>query len=270
MRRLIGLLGMVAVLAAAPGMASAQEPSDADVTTTSVTSAATSAPEPADQTRTTSTSASAPVVEPSTPVAPEVGAGQYSTPEWWPLRGSNLIGCTRNSPDRAGLHICQGNYHPVWAIDIEGPSGQNVYAAGAGQAFQHTDPGCTGYGNYITINHNGRWSLYGHLSSFSVANGAWVDQNPVIGKVGHTGNVSGCSYNHLHYEESMSGSWWTGAVDPGAVKACLNDQVVTYPNAFGATSWSGLRGHTYTATSSGNGCGGGSQPLADGDLYRIG
>ena len=240
-RKLLALIGFVAVAAGMAGVASAQG---------------------SHETGQVGVSASPPVSAVSFSVdgvdspTSEAGVGQYSAPDWWPLRGSNLIGCTRNSSDRVGGPvICEGSYHPVWAIDVEGPEGQDVYATGAGQAFRHTDPGCTGYGNYITVNHNGRWSLYAHLSSFSVADGAWVDQNTVIGKVGHTGNTSDCSYNHLHYEESTTGAWWTGAVDPGPFKACVSNQVTTYPNAFGTTTWNGLRGHTYTASSSGTSCG---------------
>ena len=54
--------------------------------------------------------------------AQAAGPGDYSPSDWWPLRGSNLVGCAHNSPGP----ICGGDYHPFWAIDVqagEGPGG---------------------------------------------------------------------------------------------------------------------------------------------------
>jgi murein DD-endopeptidase MepM/ murein hydrolase activator NlpD len=138
-------------------------------------------------------------------VAAAAGPNEYGPPEWWPLRGENLVGCARNSPGT----ICEGNYHPVWAVDIEGPEGQSVYAAGAGLAKVYSDTtGCTGYGRAVVIEHGGSVkSLYAHFSNFSAdiaanPNGVWVDQNTVIGYVGHTGNVSRCATRRRRTEVS--------------------------------------------------------------------
>lgn len=197
--------------------------------------------------------------------AAAAGPGEYGPPEWWPLRGSNLIGCARNSPDGGSLHVCEGNYHPVWAIDIQANEGQPIYASGAGLAkvYENTT-GCSGYGRAVVVEHGGSTkSLYGHMSQFSDAlkaspNGVWVDQNTVIGYVGHTGDVSNCSYNHLHYEETTNGGFWASATDPGVFKACNGSQPVSYPTAFGKSSWNGFPGHIYTAVNDGTACDGGS------------
>ncbi len=178
-------------------------------------------------------------------------AATYSSPAWWPLRGSNKVGCARNSPGP----ICEGDYHSWWAIDVEGAEGQNVYASGSGIAELHTDPGCDGYGRYVVVDHGlyGR-SLYGHLSAFSVADGAQVTRHTLIGKIGHSGAVSGCRYDHLHYEET-AGSFGTGARDPGQLKACHGNTLVSYPSDWDQPSWNGLPAHTLWADSDGTNCG---------------
>lgn len=193
--------------------------------------------------------------------ASAAGVNQYSPAEWWPLRGANLIGCTTRSPDRVGLSICNGSHHSVNAIDIEGPEGQAVHAAGAGLATVYSNStACSGYGKTVVVDHGpyGK-TLYSHLSGFSPAldaspGGVWVDENTVIGAIGHTGSVSGCSYNHLHLEFSTTGTWGSGAALVPDLKGCVGDTVRTYPDAFGQSDWVGLRGHTSTATSDGTGC----------------
>ena len=196
------------------------------------------------------------------------GVGQYSPPDWWPLRGSNLVGCTYNSPGS----ICGGNYHPVWAIDVQAAEGQPVYASGSGLAkVSSNTTACTGYGRSVVVEHGGATkSLYAHLSNFSAAlnaspGGVWVDANTVIGYVGHTGAVSNCSYNHLHYEETTNGGFWSSATDPGPLHACIGSSDVTYPQQWGRSTWAGLPGHTYTARHDGAGCGG----TSDGSFVSV-
>ena len=54
------------------------------------------------------------------------------------------------------------------------------------------------YGNYVVISHGpGNRTLYAHMSSLSVKEGATVTQGQVIGITGSTGISSG---PHLHYE----------------------------------------------------------------------
>jgi hypothetical protein len=189
--------------------------------------------------------------------AEAAGPGEYSSPEAWPLRGSNLVGCAKDSPGP----ICGGTYHPSWAIDVEAPQGQEIYASGAGLAKVYTNTtACSNYGRSVVIEHGGSVkSLYGHMSNFSAdiaANplGVWVDENTVIGYVGHTGNVSNCSYNHLHYEETTNGSLDTSATDPGPLRACVGGSLRSYPAYWGQGSWDGLPGHTLTAASDAANC----------------
>lgn len=97
--------------------------------------------------------------------------------------------------------------HP--AIDIQTNGKANpVVASKAGTVVIATKGGkgnkMSGYGNVIVIDHgNGETTLYAHLSSFKVSAGQKVNQGQVIGNVGNTGNVSGRTGMHLHYEQKV-------------------------------------------------------------------
>jgi hypothetical protein len=180
------------------------------------------------------------------------GSGQYSPPDWWPLRGSNLVGCTRNSTGP----ICGGNYHSWWAIDVSAPEGSPIYAAGAGRASMYSNStGCSGYGRAVAIDHGGGVrSLYAHMSNFATGiDGAMVGPGTVIGYVGGTGYSEPCGYVHLHYEET-NGGFGAGARDPGELQACIGSQRVSYPSYWGQSSWNGLPGQSYTARSDSTAC----------------
>lgn len=53
------------------------------------------------------------------------------------------------------------------------------------------------FGNYIVINHNGYFTLYGHLEQVHVNKGDHVKAGDIIGKGGNTGYSQGA---HLHFE----------------------------------------------------------------------
>ena len=60
------------------------------------------------------------------------------------------------------------------------------------------------YGNYVVISHGpGNTTLYAHMSSRSVSEGATVSQGQAIGVTGNTGISRGA---HLHYEITEGGS----------------------------------------------------------------
>lgn len=76
-----------------------------------------------------------------------------------------------------------------------------LLASAAGTATRHFEAG--GAGNYVVITHGGGWSTYYfHLQSFSIADGATVEQGQEIGLVGSTGASSG---PHIHYEQLRDG-----------------------------------------------------------------
>lgn len=88
-------------------------------------------------------------------------------------------------------------------VDFAAPRGTPIYAAGNGTVTYAGRKG--GYGNYIRIRHNGRYSTaYAHLKGIKrgVRKGRRVTQGQVIGYVGSTGRSTG---PHLHYEVHVNG-----------------------------------------------------------------
>lgn len=123
-----------------------------------------------------------------------VGTGSFL----WPAPTSTYI------TSRFGLRI-----HPVTGVqkshtgtDIGAGAGDNVLAAAPGVVTMASWNG--GYGNCVMIDHgNGYQTLYAHMSSIAVSNGAAVSAGSVIGYVGSTGVSTG---PHLHFEVWASGS----------------------------------------------------------------
>lgn len=96
-----------------------------------------------------------------------------------------------------------GELHPYNAVDFANRCGTPVYAAADGMVTVVTDNGAwnSGYGNHIRIQHsNGALTLYAHLSVVNVKAGQSVTQGQVIGAIGNTGNVTGPTGCHLHFE----------------------------------------------------------------------
>ena len=92
-------------------------------------------------------------------------------------------------------HTSYEKYHT--GIDLTSRSGTTIYASASGTISLYRGWG-GGYGNHIVISHgNGYSTLYGHMSSFSVSQGQWVNQGQVIGIMGSTGWSTG---THLHFE----------------------------------------------------------------------
>lgn len=119
----------------------------------------------------------------------------------WPA-SSNYI------TSRFGLriHPITGQQKSHTGIDIGAGAGTNVLAAAPGVVTMASWNG--GYGNCVMIDHgNGYQTLYAHMSSITVANGAAVSAGTVVGLVGSTGVSTG---PHLHFEIFASGS----RVDP--------------------------------------------------------
>lgn len=102
-------------------------------------------------------------------------------------------------------------YGPRWGrmhtgIDIDGTSGQPIVASKSGRVIVASYYG--GYGNAVVVDHGGGvTTLYGHMSSFNVSNGANVSQGQILGYVGCTGS---CTGDHLHFEVRINGN----PVDP--------------------------------------------------------
>jgi len=94
-------------------------------------------------------------------------------------------------------------YHPIYrvrkfhtGIDISRTKGTPVCATGNGVVVQKGY--CSGYGNYIEIEHAGGFrSFYAHLSKTMIGVGDSVEITEQIAYVGSTGIATG---SHLHYE----------------------------------------------------------------------
>jgi len=102
--------------------------------------------------------------------------------------------------------------HPIFkrminhtGVDLGMPMGAKVKAANSGKVIYTGWYG--GYGKVVIIDHgrvNGVpvTTLYAHLSSYSVSNGASVYKGQIIGNVGTTGYSTG---PHLHFEVRENG-----------------------------------------------------------------
>lgn len=122
---------------------------------------------------------------------PKPASAQYGIPEYWPLPVP--------VSDSYGYRPWRGRFHS--GIDLTAPEGTPICAAGAGKVIR-AEWYC-GYGNCVDIEHaSGYITRYGHLSSYYVKLGQWVDEGEWIGGVGNTGNSS-C--DHLHFEVFLNG-----------------------------------------------------------------
>lgn len=93
-----------------------------------------------------------------------------------------------------------GKIHGNNAVDIANSCGTPIYAAASGLVIEAKNNGQYngGYGNFIKIQHpNGVVTVYAHLSEVMVKEGQSVDQGALIGRMGRTGEATGC---HLHFE----------------------------------------------------------------------
>lgn len=118
-----------------------------------------------------------------------------SVPNGWPVRGtlSSVFG-VRNSPFTETPVFHHG-------LDIVARAGVPVVASAPGVVVKSGYESL--YGNTVVVDHGaGYRSLYAHMSSCSVEEGAFVNRGEELGKVGSTGRSTG---PHLHYEVRVNG-----------------------------------------------------------------
>jgi len=121
-------------------------------------------------------------------------------PDKFPLRGKHSYGDGYGAP-RAG-HVHQGQ-------DILADCGKRIVAARGGRV-QYSGYQAGGAGYYIVIDgkSTGHDYVYMHLQRGQRANqGQRVRTGEQIGKVGDTGDASGC---HLHFELWSKPGWYSG------------------------------------------------------------
>ena len=124
------------------------------------------------------------------------------------VKGSGVLGWP--VPSCGSISSGYGTrYHPIYkvyrkhqGVDIGGGYGANIVAADSGTVI--TSAYSSSYGNYVVISHgNGMTTLYAHMSSRKVKEGASVTKGQLIGLIGSTGVSTG---PHLHFEVSINGS----------------------------------------------------------------
>jgi murein DD-endopeptidase MepM/ murein hydrolase activator NlpD len=114
--------------------------------------------------------------------------------------GSSAFTWPANHHYLSGFDYAPDANHP--AIDIDGETGDPVYAADSGVVV-YAGWNNWGYGNMVVINHGNGWqTLYAHLNAYNVACGQSVSQGDVLGAIGATGNATG---SHLHFEMMYNG-----------------------------------------------------------------
>lgn len=129
--------------------------------------------------------------------------GEKATPEaktgefYWPVPGHHRI----TSPFGYRIHPILKYRKLHTGVDIGAPNGTPVVSAGSGTVIASRF--MSGYGNCIMIDHGGKVTVYGHLSSRAVSPGQSVSAGETIGYVGSTGMSTGA---HLHFEVRVNGA----------------------------------------------------------------
>jgi len=95
-------------------------------------------------------------------------------------------------------HPVTGKRSTHKGIDLDGYTGEPIYAAGSGTIKRAVKSGWGGgYGLYVVIDHGANDTLYAHMSRVAVSSGQYVNEGDVIGYVGSTGQSTG---PHVHFE----------------------------------------------------------------------
>jgi murein DD-endopeptidase MepM/ murein hydrolase activator NlpD len=103
-------------------------------------------------------------------------------------------------------HISQYFHYGHYAIDIDGNTGDPIWAAASGTVI-FAGWKNNGGGYQVWISHgSGLYTTYNHMSSVAVGRGQSVARGQRVGRMGATGNATG---SHLHFEV-WRGPIWNG------------------------------------------------------------
>lgn len=97
-------------------------------------------------------------------------------------------------------------------IDQGAVIGTPVHASDGGSVV-FAGPGGGNFGRWIVLDHQGKQTVYGHVSREDVRPGQFVSQGQVIGATGNEGESTG---PHLHFEVRIGGTPTTLAPKPNA------------------------------------------------------
>lgn len=130
----------------------------------------------------------------------QLGSGNSTGEMVWPVDGP-VTSCYGVLPSRGRLHT---------GLDIAAPVGSKVVAADGGEVIEAGNIDPAGFGNTIIIKHSGgEFTLYAHLSSFSVHKGDKVDQGQKIAESGGAIGAPGAGSSrgpHLHFNVQTAGT----------------------------------------------------------------
>ena len=118
-------------------------------------------------------------------------------------RGSGRAAVGTGIPTTGRVTSCYGSRWGTmhYGVDIAAPIGTPIYAPEGGVVLQ-AGP-ASGFGLAVYLQHgDGSITLYGHISSYSVAAGQQVTAGQQIAAVGNTGQSTGA---HLHFEVHQGG-----------------------------------------------------------------
>ena len=95
-----------------------------------------------------------------------------------------------------------GELHSYNAVDISAPCGTAILASAPGTVVSaSTNAWNSGYGNYLTIRHeNGARTKYAHNLRNLAEEGMEVGKGDRIALIGNSGNVTGETGCHVHFE----------------------------------------------------------------------
>lgn len=144
-----------------------------------------------------------PTPEPETPATPEPEE-PTPTPDLPEGETAKMLCCFNGKFRVTGIRGTPaetGRTRNHYGLDLVGMDSTNVYAISSGWV-KITDTGSSGLGKCVHIQmddpqYYGQWILYGHLSSFAVANKQYVNKGQLIGVMGNTGDSTG---PHTHLE----------------------------------------------------------------------
>ena len=144
-----------------------------------------------------------PTPEPEIPVTPEPEE-PTPTPDLPEGETAKMLCCFNGKFRVTGIRGTPaetGRTRNHYGLDLVGMDSTNVYAISSGWV-KITDTGSSGLGKCVHVQmddpkYYGQWILYGHLSSFAVANKQYVNKGQLIGIMGNTGESTG---PHTHLE----------------------------------------------------------------------
>ena len=144
-----------------------------------------------------------PTPEPETPATPEPEK-PTPTPDLPEGEAAKMLCCFNGKFRVTGIRGTPaetGRTRNHYGLDLVGMDSTNVYAISSGWVTI-TNTGSSGLGKCVHVQmddpkYYGQWILYGHLSSFAVANKQYVEKGQLLGVMGNTGESRGY---HTHLE----------------------------------------------------------------------